>query len=54
MLSRIGLAQHGKDLGKIAAVKKTGAASDILFDQIVVRLSEADAQKLPAAQNTQK
>ena len=69
----------GKDLGKIAAVKKTGTASDIFFDtggflglgttrkhltsdqvqdvridRIVIRLSEADAQKLPAAQNTQK
>ena len=66
----------GKDLGKIAAVKKTGASSDIFFDmggflglgatrkqltsdhvkdvqsdRIVVRLSEADAQKLPAADN---
>ena len=63
----------GKDIGKIAAVKKTGAASDIFFDmggflglgatrkhvtsdqvqdvksdRIVVRLSEADAQNLPA------
>ena len=69
----------GKDLGKIAAVKKTGTASDIFFDtggflglgttrkhltsdqvqdvridRIVLRLSEADAQKLPAAQDTQK
>ena len=69
----------GKDLGKIAAVKKTGTASDIFFDmggflglgatrkhvtsdqvqdvridRIVMRLSEADAQKLPAAQDTQK
>ena len=69
----------GKDLGKIAAVKKTGTASDIFFDtggflglgatrkhltsdqvqdvridRIVLRLSESDAQKLPAAQDTQK
>jgi hypothetical protein len=69
----------GKDLGKIAVVKKTGAASDIFFDmggflglgatrkhvtsdqvqdvrsdRIVMRLSESDAQKLPAAQDTQK
>jgi hypothetical protein len=69
----------GKDLGKIAVVKKTGAASDIFFDmggflglgatrkhvtsdqvqdvrsdRIVMRLSESDAQKLPAVQDTQK
>ena len=68
-----------KDLGKIAAVKKTGAASDIFFDmggflglgatrkritsdqvqdvksdRIVLRLSESDAEKLPAVQDTQK
>ena len=65
----------GKDLGKIASVRKTGTSSDIYFDMggflglgatrkqrnvrsgsrcdrttvIVLRLSEADAQKLPAA-----
>jgi hypothetical protein len=64
----------GKDLGKIASVKKSGTSSEIYFDmggflglgatrkgvtldqiqdakndRIVLSLSEADAQKLPAA-----
>ena len=67
----------GKDLGKIAAVKKTGASSDIFFDmggflgigatrkhvtsdqvqdvqsdRIVLRLSEADAENMRAAEDT--
>jgi hypothetical protein len=67
----------GKDLGKIASVKKSGTSSEIYFDmggflglgatrkgvtldqiqdakndRIVLSLSEADAQKLPAADDT--
>jgi hypothetical protein len=67
----------GKDLGKIASVRKNGTSSEIYFDmggflglgatrkgvtsdqiqdvkydRIVLRLSETDAQKLPAADDT--
>jgi hypothetical protein len=67
----------GKDLGKIASVKKSGTSSEIYFDmggflglgatrksvtsdqiqevkndRIVLHLTEADAQKLPAADDT--
>ncbi len=67
----------GKDLGKIASIRKSGTSSEIYFamggflglgatrksvtsdqiqdvknDRVVLRLSEADAQKLPAAEDT--
>jgi hypothetical protein len=67
----------GKDLGKIASIRKSGTSSEIYFamggflglgatrksvtsdqiqdvknDRVVLRLSESDAQKLPAAEDT--